>query len=256
MLNTPTRICVFCSTTAGNSPAHLAAAHSLAQVLNANNIQLVYGAGTTGLMGELAKTLVSLSGPDSVHGIIPEGILEYERPESTVTNKNIAPKGADPPRKSGSFWARFGFFGESKVAIEKQKKAQQTSSLLSEEIFGRTTIVRDMQARKKRMAREVATGGPGSGFIGLSGGFGTMDELMEVVTWNQLGVHNHGVCLFNVEGFWDGLLSWQDQAADAGFVRGEGKGILVGRDTAEECVEWLRNYEKVGVGLAMRWGDG
>lgn len=246
MPDAQTRICVFCSTTSGTSPAHLAAARSLAQVLNAHNIQLIYGGGTTGLMGALAKTLVSLGGPDSVHGIIPQGILEHERPEGTTT------KETHPQRKSNSFWTRFGFSNGSRPT-EKQT-GQQTSSLLSESIFGRTTIVRDMQARKKRMAREVATGGPGSGFIGLSGGFGTMDELMEVVTWNQLGVHNRGVCLFNVEGFWDGVLSWQDRAADAGFVRREGEG-LVGRETAEECVEWLRGYEKMGGGLGMRWGD-
>lgn len=204
-------------------------------------------------MGELAQTLVSLSGPDSVHGIIPQGILEYERPEGAISDYGLLSKTENPRRKTDRFWARFGFFSRSNA--NKKQNSQQITDLLSESQFGRTTIVRDMQLRKKQMAREVANGGPGSGFIGLSGGFGTMDELMEMVTWNQLGVHNRGVCLFNVEGFWDGLLSWQDRAVEAGFVRGEGSRIMVGKETAEQCVQWLKGYEKVGGGLGMRWVD-
>ena len=45
------------------------AARELARVMHENNISLVYGGGTVGLMGEVARTLVSLSGPDSVHGV-------------------------------------------------------------------------------------------------------------------------------------------------------------------------------------------
>lgn len=52
------------------------------------------------------------------------------------------------------------------------------------------------------MAKEVLEGGEGSGFIALSGGYGTLEELMEVVTWNQLGIHNRGVVVLNVEGYW------------------------------------------------------
>lgn len=72
-------ILLSCGASPGTSPAHLAAARSLAQAFHANNISLVYGGGTVGVMGEVAKTLVSLSGPSSVHGIIPEALLKYER---------------------------------------------------------------------------------------------------------------------------------------------------------------------------------
>lgn len=57
----------------------MAAARSLAKVMAANKISLVYGGGTVGLMGEIARTLVSLSGPDAVHGIIPAPLVRYER---------------------------------------------------------------------------------------------------------------------------------------------------------------------------------
>lgn len=150
------------------------------------------------MMGKLAKELVALSGPDSVHGIIPEGIIRAER---------------------------------QGVAVDETDRE-----------YGKTTVVVDLQTRKKTMLKEVIEGGPGSGFIGLSGGFGTMDELMEAVTWNQLGVHNTGVCLLNVEQFWNGVLSWLDDATKAGFIRDDAKGILVAKETPEECLEWLKGY--------------
>lgn len=229
MTTPPTKICVFCSTGDGNSPAHLKAARSLAQAMHANSIRLVYGAGTTGMMGELAKTLVALSGPDSVHGVIPQGIMRYERPE--VSGNEVEPQELGGAQKS------------------------VTSDPMRESEYGRTTVVQDMQTRKRMMAKEVMDGGPGSGFIGLSGGFGTMDELMEVVTWNQLGVHNTGVCLFNVEGFWDGVLSWLDHAIKTGFIRSEAQGIMVGKETPEACLEWLRGYRPTGTRMNQTLED-
>lgn len=57
-----------CGASEGKSPVHMAAARSLAEALHKSNTRLVYGGGTVGLMGEVARTLVALSGPDSVHG--------------------------------------------------------------------------------------------------------------------------------------------------------------------------------------------
>jgi predicted Rossmann-fold nucleotide-binding protein len=57
----------------------MAAARSLAKVMAANKISLVYGGGTVGLMGEIARTLVALNGPEAVHGVIPEPLVKYER---------------------------------------------------------------------------------------------------------------------------------------------------------------------------------
>lgn len=198
------------------------------------------------MMGELARTLVALSGPDSVHGIIPQGILEYERPEGATKEHE-----AEEQKGLIRGWLVKLGLGGTKVPM----RSPHNSALLSEEIYGRTTVVRDMQTRKKRMAQHVVTGGPGSGFIGLSGGFGTMDELMEVVTWNQLGVHKRGICLLNVEGYWDGIMSWMEHAIRAKFVREEASGILVAKETAEGCVEWLREYNPEGQGMDMQWGD-
>lgn len=54
-----------------------------------------------------------------------------------------------------------------------------------------------------RCRKAVVSGGPGSGFIALPGGYGTFEELMEVVTWNQLGIHNRGIVVLNVDGYWE-----------------------------------------------------
>ncbi|EXK77267.1 hypothetical protein FOQG_18022 [Fusarium oxysporum f. sp. raphani 54005] len=74
-----TKICVYCGAGTGVSPAYMEAARALARVMAANNMDLVYGGGTVGLMGEIAETLVSINGPQSVHGIIPEALVQYER---------------------------------------------------------------------------------------------------------------------------------------------------------------------------------
>lgn len=180
-------------------------------------------------MGELAKSLVALSGPDSVHGIIPRTYLSIERPEGALDL-------AEDTRQDATSWpGRLAAMSTNKRKPEEKTLAIK-SALLSEEIYGRTTVVADVQIRKKLMGREIATGGPGSGFIGLSGGFGTMDELVEMVTRNQLGVHDRGVCVLNVEGFWDPLMVWMKRAIEAGFVREGGRGVFVERGTGEECV--------------------
>ena len=74
-----TRICVFASTLLGNSPANTDAARALAHVFHDRGIHLIYGGGTSGLMGELARERVRLGGPDSVTGIIPGALVLPER---------------------------------------------------------------------------------------------------------------------------------------------------------------------------------
>ncbi|KAF2168035.1 hypothetical protein M409DRAFT_21481 [Zasmidium cellare ATCC 36951] len=210
-------VCVFCGASPGTSPAHLEAARALARAFHTHGINLVYGGGTVGVMGELAKTLVSLSGPSAVHGVIPEALLVYER--------NGREKG-------------------SKVTID-----------IDENVYGRTTVVKDMHSRKQLMAREVIDSGPGGGFVALSGGYGTMEELMEVVTWNQLGIHARGVVVFNVEGYYDGLLNWVKTAVSSGFVSENNARIMVEAKTGEEVVEQLKGYQNAEGRFKLQWGE-
>ena len=112
----------------------------------------------------------------------------------------------------------------------------------NEKIYGKTMIVKDMHSRKQEMAKRVITGGPGSGFIALSGGYGTLEELMEAITWNQLGIHDKPVVVFNVEGYYDGLMGWIRGSVDAGFVSPGQAGIVIEAKTAEKCGIALRDY--------------
>lgn len=221
-----TRICVYCGASAGFNSLHVEAARALARLMAENNIQLVYGGGTVGLMGEVAKTLVALAGPDSVHGIIPEALVRYER---------------DPNYTS------------------KQRNGDQPSSLQlpvpDENVYGRTTIVKDMHTRKRMMAQEVIEGGPGSGFIALSGGYGTVEELFETATWNQLGIHSKGICILNINGFYDGILTWINKSVEEGFIHGGNKHILVEAKTADEAITALRDYKVSDSVLKLSWNS-
>ena len=106
------------------------------------------------------------------------------------------------------------------------------------------------------MAAEVGKGGPGSGFVALSGGFGTLEELMEIATWNQLGIHGRGVCVYNVEGYWDGLLKWVREAVEAGFISKANGGIVVSGESPEEVIERLREYRNSKDRFELTWGEG
>jgi uncharacterized protein (TIGR00730 family) len=77
----------------------------------------------------------------------------------------------------------------------------------------RLDVVATMHERKARMADAAA------GFVALAGGFGTLDEFFEIVTWRQLGHHRRPVVLFNGSGFWDPLLAVVARMAEERFIR-------------------------------------
>jgi uncharacterized protein (TIGR00730 family) len=73
-------------------------------------------------------------------------------------------------------------------------------------------VVRTMHERKARMA-ELS-----DGFIMLPGGFGTLEEFMEAITWLHLGIHDKPCAILNTDGFFDGLLQFVEHAVDQGFI--------------------------------------
>jgi hypothetical protein len=77
----------------------------------------------------------------------------------------------------------------------------------------RLFVVKDMHERKAMMS-DLA-----EGFIAMPGGMGTLEELFEMVTWAQLGIHAKPIGLLNVNGFYDGLASFIDHLVETGFVR-------------------------------------
>lgn len=89
-------------------------------------------------------------------------------------------------------------------------------------------VTSSMHTRKARMA-ELS-----DAFVAMPGGFGTYDELFEVLTWAQIGIHNKPVGLLNVDGFFDGLLAFLDHATAQGFVDPAHRALLhVSQDPAE-----------------------
>ncbi len=91
-------------------------------------------------------------------------------------------------------------------------------------------LVETMHQRKARQV-ELA-----DAFLVLPGGYGTMDEMVEVVTWAQLGIHTKPCILINTAGYWDGLLAFLDTAVAAGFVKAKNRELVQVAANAEEAV--------------------
>ncbi|KAG6053828.1 hypothetical protein E4U17_004312 [Claviceps sp. LM77 group G4] len=199
-------VCVFGGSSGGHDSSHIDAAKALGVTLHRHDMCLVYGGGTTGIMGAVASTLVALSGPSAVHGVVPAALARYES------------AGIGDGRVDGEYASR----------------------------FGRRTVVRDMHTRKRLMTQMVREGAPGSGFVALSGGYGTLEELLEAATWHQLGIHRCGVSVFSVDGFYDGLLDWIRRVAGHGFVGNKDADIIRVARTAEEVVTCLDEGSRGG----------
>jgi uncharacterized protein (TIGR00730 family) len=97
-------------------------------------------------------------------------------------------------------------------------------------------VVDSMHARKARMS-ELA-----DGFIGLPGGWGTLEELLEIVTWAQLQLHDKPVGLLNVGGFYDELLSFLDHATSEGFVKETHRGLLIDDDDIDRLLDRMSTH--------------
>lgn len=196
-----------------------------------------------GIMGELSKTLVSLSGPKSVHGIIPRALIRTEK-DGTLRNSEAHADSPTPRvERSMSF--------EDLERIDGQDDSDK--KIVPESEFGVTTIVPDMHTRKRMMAQAVQSGGPGSGFVALAGGYGTMEEVMEMVTWNQLGIHQLPIVLVNIDGYWDGLLQWVRNSMREGFVGENNATILSEVKSTDEVIRALRNYKVAEGRFQLDW---
>ncbi len=141
-------LCVYCGSSPGTDPAFVEAARAFGKILAESDIRLVYGGGSTGLMGALAGAVLESGG--HVTGIIPEFLTNRERPRR-----------------------------------------------LAQELI----VTHDMHERKRKMFERA------DGFVALPGGIGTLEELVEQLTWAQLGRHKKPVLVANVNGYWDPLLS-------------------------------------------------
>jgi len=162
------RVCVFCGSAAGRSPAHAAAARALGSLLAARGIELVYGGGHVGLMGILADEVLARGG--RAIGVIPRALLERELGHGGLTQLHV---------------------------------------------------VSSMHERKALMA-ELS-----DAFVALPGGFGTLEEICEAITWAQLGLQHKPCALLDVEDYWAPLVQLFDQAVAAGFVAPASRALVL-----------------------------
>jgi uncharacterized protein (TIGR00730 family) len=181
---------VFCGSAAGSDPRFVEAARDTGALLARRGLELVYGGGHIGMMGELADAALAAGG--RVTGVIPQHLM---RPE-------VAHPG------------------------------------LSELI-----VVDSMHQRKRLMADRA------DGFLVLPGGYGTLDETFEMVTWLQLGLQHKPLGLINVAGYFDPVLQWVRHAVASGFVRREQGDLLLAQDTPEAALARLEvEFEALAAG--------
>jgi uncharacterized protein (TIGR00730 family) len=98
-------------------------------------------------------------------------------------------------------------------------------------------VVETMHERKAIMADRADS------FMALPGGFGTLDELCEILTWSQLGLHRHPVGLLNLNGYFDGLIAFFDHMTQQGFLHQKNREILLVHEDTERLLQLMDHYQ-------------
>ncbi|HEY3967931.1 MAG TPA: TIGR00730 family Rossman fold protein [Planctomycetaceae bacterium] len=114
----------------------------------------------------------------------------------------------------------------------------------------RMHIAPTMHARKALMEQSA------DAFVALPGGYGTFEELLEIITWAQLGMHAKPIGLLNVCGFYDGLTGFFDHAIAAGFIKARHRSLIVTAATPRELLDQLVTHEMPQVKKWIRPDEG
>ena len=101
----------------------------------------------------------------------------------------------------------------------------------------RLEVVASMHARKQRLAEQA------DAFIALPGGYGTFEELFEILTWSQIGLHQKPVGILNSLGYYDLLISAVENARRQGFIYDEHRALLSCSIDPEELLDLLQNFQ-------------
>jgi uncharacterized protein (TIGR00730 family) len=175
------KICVYCGSGPGIDPAFVESARAFGAILAKNGVGLVFGGGSVGMMGAIAKSVLDHGG--KVTGIIPEFLVAREH----------AMRGAD-----------------------------------------NLIVTRDMHERKRKMF-EMA-----DAFVALPGGIGTLEEVVEQMTWVQLGRHRKPILLANIKRFWEPLCALIDHMKNLEFIRADLNFDLLAADAVEDILPKLQ----------------
>src|SRR5690625_3249750 len=174
----------------------------------------------------------------SKHGNNPQYIEAVEHFARTIAEHNL-----DVVFGGGNV-GLMGVLADTALAAGAQVYGVMPQSMQDTETphpnLTRLDIVADMHARKQRMAEL------GDAFVALPGGIGTLEELFEIWTWQQLGLHTKPVALYNPMGFWDPLLAMIEHMAGQGFVRYSFISALIVEDDAATLLEALHTWQPAG----------
>jgi uncharacterized protein (TIGR00730 family) len=174
-------VCVYCGSGPGTNPRFVEAAQALGKIFAENNVRLVYGGGSVGLMGAIAKSVLDHGG--AVTGIIPDFLRARENALTRVQEMVVTP---------------------------------------------------DMHERKRLMFERS------DAFVALPGGVGTLEELVEMMTWQQLGRHSKPILVANIDGFWEPLMALIAHMRSAQFIRPNLEVDLLKAERVEDILPRLR----------------
>jgi uncharacterized protein (TIGR00730 family) len=174
-------VCVYCGSGPGTNPRFIEAATAFGKALAENGVGLVYGGGSIGLMGAVAKSTLDHGG--TVTGIIPDFLTKRENA-----------------------------LGGAQELI----------------------VTHDMHERKRLMFERS------DAFVALPGGVGTLEELVEQLTWKQLGRHAKPVLLANIDNFWEPLFSLLSHMRQTEFIRAGLSVDILKADRVEDILPKLK----------------
>jgi uncharacterized protein (TIGR00730 family) len=178
------KILVYCGSSKGHNSVYEQEAKKLVHALKRYDCELIFGAGSVGIMGVLADEYLKIGG--QCVGVIPSFMEPWE-----VKHTGI------------------------------------------QECF----VTESMHARKQLMANRA------DGVIALPGGFGTLDELFEMLTWKQLDLHQMPISILNTNGYYDHLLAQMQHMVDEGFLKMPNLEALQVEQDPDVLIDWMMAYE-------------
>jgi len=175
-------ICVYCASSTQINPLYFEATARLGNILANAKLSVVFGGGSTGLMGQLADSILAEKG--NITGVIPRFMVDENWHHSELTE---------------------------------------------------LIVVETMHERKEKMAKMA------DAVIALPGGCGTLEELLEVITWKQLGIFTKPIIILNMDGYYDSLIDMLHKAVEEKFMRNRHKSMWKVVATPEEVLDAISN---------------
>jgi uncharacterized protein (TIGR00730 family) len=185
-MNKLNSVCVYCGSNFNGDITLRKAIKQLAETLVKEQIRLVYGGGSVGVMGVLANDVLELGG--LVTGVIPQFLMDKEVGHKGVTEM---------------------------------------------------VVTENMHQRKQKMA-DLS-----DGFVILPGGFGTLEEFFEVLTWLQLGLHNKPIGVLNVNGFYDPLFAQMEMMVQSKFLKPANRDLVFNEADAGILINKMDSFSAI-----------